>query len=117
VLLVDVHPAEVTLPDGSRHDLVRVALTNRRLRIWSEVGRAPEMLFEAAHQGIALDTLHPLVGRSMTWATDAGRGGRDADARLRLRVEPACVARAGRPTTTEANVATGAGGLLPDSPP
>jgi hypothetical protein len=72
MLLVDVHPAEVTLPDGSRHDLVRVALTNRRLRIWAEVARTPELLFEAAHQGIALDTLHPLVGRSMTWATDAG---------------------------------------------
>jgi hypothetical protein len=72
MLLVDVHPAEVTLPDGSRHELVRVALTNRRLRVWSEVGREHELVFDAAHQGIALDTLHPLVGRRMLWATDAG---------------------------------------------
>lgn len=72
MILMDVHPADVQLPDGSRHEQVRVALTHRRVRVWSEVGREPVELLDTAHDGIALETRHPLIGRRMIWSTAAG---------------------------------------------
>lgn len=72
MILADVHPAQVQLPDGTRHERVRVSLTHLRLRVWREVGRTPELLLDAAHDGVRLETRHPLIGRAMTWPTAAG---------------------------------------------
>lgn len=72
MILVDVHPAEVTLPDGTRHQRVRVVLTHRRLRVWSEVGRQPELVIDAPHDGVELTSRHPVPGQPMTWPTGAG---------------------------------------------
>lgn len=72
MILVDVHPAEVQLPDGTTHQRCRVVLSHRRLRVWREVGRQPELLLDTAHTGIMLETRYPLHGRPLTWSTSAG---------------------------------------------
>lgn len=72
MILVDMHPASVQLPDGSSHQHVRVTLTHQRLRVWREVGRRPELVLDTAHDGVTLETRYPLIGRAMTWPTAAG---------------------------------------------
>lgn len=72
MIVVDMVPAEVQLPDGSRHEKVRVSLTHRRVRVWREVGRQPELILDAAHDGVTLETRYPTIGTAMTWPTAAG---------------------------------------------
>lgn len=72
MILVDLVQAEVQLPDGTTHTRVRVALTHRRLRVWREVGRRPELILDTAHDGVRLDVRHPIPGKAMTWPTAAG---------------------------------------------
>lgn len=72
MILVDVHPAEVTLPDGTCHERVRVVLTDRRLRVWAESSRQPTVVLDTAHDGVQLESRYPLIGRAMTWPTSAG---------------------------------------------
>lgn len=72
MILVDVVPAEVQLPDGTSHQRVRVTLTHRRLRVWREVGRQPDLILDTAHEGVQIEARHPLIGKAMTWPTAAG---------------------------------------------
>jgi hypothetical protein len=72
VILVDVHPAELQMPDGTRHERVRAVLTHQRIRVWTEVGRTPQLLVDEAHDGVQLEARHPLIGRPIEIPTSAG---------------------------------------------
>lgn len=63
MILIDMHPAELLLPDGTRHELVRVVLTDKRIRVWAEVGRQPQLLVDEAHDGVRLESQYPVVGQ------------------------------------------------------
>jgi hypothetical protein len=72
VILVNVHPAEVQLPDGTELQRARVVLTHRRVRVWREVGRQPELVLDVTHPGVVLQERYPIVGKAMTWPTGDG---------------------------------------------
>lgn len=74
VVVRDVHPATVTLPDGTTLTKAKVYLTQQRLYVWTEPGRVPTLTHVAAftRDGLVLPKPGASKGKAWTVPTAAG---------------------------------------------
>lgn len=73
MILLDVMPASYTDAAGVQHDQVRAVLTHRRLRVWQAVGRESRLIVDEPHDGVTLESRHPIVGRPVLVPLAAGQ--------------------------------------------
>lgn len=72
MILLDVHPATVQLPDGQTIDRARAVLTTSTVRVWEAVGRDAVLVLDVAQVNARIDARHPAPGVPVLIPTAAG---------------------------------------------
>lgn len=71
--LRDIHPAIVSLPDGTRLQRTRIRIYPDRLDVWEAVGRTPTLTHTLTVTALDLiDPAHPNAGAVHTITTSEG---------------------------------------------